>query len=171
MKDLGISPKLAPAFPATNSISASTTGCVKFGMSATLIIAKSGFGPSSLSCFNKSNSRTTKHCTLSKVQAGLFQLVPATQDKVCSKRQVLLGGASLLLAPLLAQQASAEPASVKSADSTAPSFNGFDGVGGVDADYANAEVQQHTDPSLALTLPIMSSSILPACTNAINPCL
>ena len=53
---------------------------------------------------------------------------------------MLLGGASLLLAPLLAQQASAQPTPDSSADSTAPTFNGFDGVGGADADYANAEV-------------------------------
>lgn len=59
---------------------------------------------------------------------------------VCNKRSVLLGGASLLLAPLLSQQASAIPNLVGSVDSTAPSFNGFDGVGGTDADYANAEV-------------------------------
>jgi len=57
----------------------------------------------------------------------------------CTKRRMLLSGASLLLAPLLAQHAVAKP-SLSSTDSAGPSFNGFDGVGGEDADYANAEV-------------------------------
>lgn len=68
----------------------------------------------------------------------------AAPPLVCSKRAILLGGASLLLSPLLSQQASAKPNLLGSADSISPSFNGFDGVGGTDADYANAEVCTHS---------------------------
>ncbi|KAL3160845.1 hypothetical protein ABBQ38_009249 [Trebouxia sp. C0009 RCD-2024] len=66
----------------------------------------------------------------------------AAPPLVCSKRAILLGGASLLLSPLLSQQASAKPNLLGSADSISPSFNGFDGVGGTDADYANAELRE-----------------------------
>ena len=63
--------------------------------------------------------------------------VPIAENKVCSKRQVLLGGASLLMAPLLSHQASAKQTS---ADSKTATFKGFDGLGGSHADYANAQV-------------------------------
>ena len=53
---------------------------------------------------------------------------------------MLLGAASLLLSPLIAQQAAAKQIPSSSTDSAASSFTGFDGVGGADADYANAEV-------------------------------
>lgn len=56
---------------------------------------------------------------------------------LCTKRQMLLGGASLLMTPLLTKHAAAKPSA---GDPSSPSFDGFDGVGGKDIDYANAEV-------------------------------
>lgn len=58
---------------------------------------------------------------------------------LCTKRQMLLGGASLLMTPLLTKHAAAKPSA---GDPSSPSFDGFDGVGGKDIDYANAELQE-----------------------------
>ena len=60
----------------------------------------------------------------------------------CTKREFLMRGASLLVAPLLAQPAFAKSSLRSVTDSGVPSFNGFDGVGGEDVDYANAEVRR-----------------------------
>ena len=88
------------------------------------------------------NLQAPRRETLKCCQASLAKLpskppVPLTDTKVCSKRHVLLGGASLLLAPLLVHQASAKPSSV---DKKTATFKGFDGLGGAYADYANAQV-------------------------------
>ena len=78
-----------------------------------------------------------KCCFASLAKSPSKPSVPVAENNVCSKRQVLLGGASLLLAPLLSHQASAKQSP---ADSTIATFKGFDGLGGSHADYANAQV-------------------------------
>lgn len=60
----------------------------------------------------------------------------------CTKREFLMRGASFLVAPLLAQPAFAKSSLRSVTDNGVPSFNGFDGVGGEDADYANAELRE-----------------------------
>lgn len=67
---------------------------------------------------------------------------PETQSAVAlkSRRQLLLAGASIAFAPRFAQQAQANPIVQGVSDSAATSFNGFDGLGGDDSDYATAEV-------------------------------
>ena len=54
-----------------------------------------------------------------------------------SRRQLLSAAASVLLAPILVQQANARTELHSTLDS---SFKGFDGLGGSDSDYATAEV-------------------------------
>lgn len=66
--------------------------------------------------------------------------VTASQLIHHSKRQLLMGAASILIAPLLARHAEASPALYNITDSVSSALDGFDGVGGSDADYATAEV-------------------------------
>ena len=47
----------------------------------------------------------------------------------------------MFLASLTARQAEAKPAYTSLAENSSPTLNGFDGEGGNDADYANAEVR------------------------------
>ena len=63
-----------------------------------------------------------------------------SQFTQCSKRQLLMGAASIMFAPLLAQQAQASSPLYSITDSFNSALDGFDGVGGSDADYATAEV-------------------------------
>lgn len=93
---------------------------------------------------------TSKQCSASPgpylaTNAAPVRLPPPRDSRLCSKRQMLLSGASLFLAPLLTQPAAAKPVGkLRSVtDNGAPNFNGFDGVGGKDADYANAEVSHN----------------------------
>ena len=112
-------------------------------MATAMTKATPGYGASS-SLPRLTRTKTVFKCySTGKVQAGSVRMAADTEARKCSKRQMLLGGAILLLAPLLAQPASAKAIQVSAADNSAPSFNGFDGVGGADADYANAEVWMH----------------------------
>lgn len=91
---------------------------------------------------------TSKQCSASPgpylaTNAAPVRLAHPRDSRLCSKRQMLLSGASLLLAPLLTQPAAAKPSLCSVPDKGAPTFNGFDGVGGEDADYANAEVSHN----------------------------
>lgn len=66
----------------------------------------------------------------------------AADTQLCTKRQLLLGGASVFLASWTARQAEAKPAYISLAENSSPTLNGFDGEGGSDADYANAELRE-----------------------------
>lgn len=102
-----------------------------------MITATSG---SSINCLQRSKGprrEALKCCFVSLAKSTPKPSVPLAEIQVCSKRQILFGGASLLLAPLLDHQASAKQSS---ADTKTATFKGFDGLGGSHADYANAQV-------------------------------
>lgn len=108
-----------------------------------MIQTSSGLG-TNLQCIKAPRRETLKCCQASLAKLPSKPSVPLTDAKVCSKRHVLLGGASLLLAPLLVHHASAKPSS---ADNKSATFKGFDGLGGAYADYANAQVCHLCDPA------------------------
>ncbi len=89
------------------------------------------------SAFPSASPKPYKASTYKAARGPIAALLDAES---CTKREFLMRGASFLLAPLLAQPAFAEPSLRSVTDTGVPSFNGFDGVGGEDADYANAEV-------------------------------
>ncbi|DBA94720.1 hypothetical protein WJX77_006122 [Trebouxia sp. C0004] len=103
-----------------------------------MLVAKLDAMMSGAACSSKRGSASPKLHKASKAARG-----PALLDvETCTKREFLMSGASFLLAPLLAQPAFAKPSLRSVTDTGVPSFNGFDGVGGEDADYANAELRE-----------------------------
>ena len=102
-----------------------------------MITAFPGSRISSLQRVQAPRREALKFCFASLAKSPSKPSAPLAETQVCSKRQVLLGGTSLLLASFLGHQASAKQSS---ADSKTATFKGFDGLGGSHADYANAQV-------------------------------
>ena len=97
---------------------------------------------------------------LPEVKPGYGKPPPARYTRPAStpssRRQLLLGGATIVLAPLLVQQAHAGPTRSAISDSTPTNFLGFDGLGGSDSDYCTAEVQNQ--PKCAVVTPVRELS-------------
>lgn len=98
-----------------------------------MIVAKSCLGVPGAARHQQVDENRLSHVRLQTRQAS-----PARH--LCTKRQMLLGGVSLFVAPWLAQRAEARSSLWSLSESPSPLLNGFDGEGGNDADYANAEV-------------------------------
>ena len=105
-----------------------------------MLLAKPGARMTDVACSSKRGSASPTPYKGSKAARALNAALLNVES--CTKREFLMSGASFLLAPLLAQPAFAKPSLRSVTDSGVPSFNGFDGVGGEDADYANAEVRR-----------------------------
>lgn len=103
-----------------------------------MLVAKPDPRMNGVACSSNRGSASTKPYKASKAARGPNAALLDVES--CTKREFLMSGASFLLVPLLAQPAFAEPSLRNVTDNGVPSFNGFDGVGGEDADYANAEV-------------------------------
>ncbi len=103
-----------------------------------MLVAKPDPTMNGVACSSTRGSAFPKPYKASKAARG--PIAALLDAESCTKREFLMRGASFLLAPLLAQPAFAEPSLRSVTDNGVPSFNGFDGVGGEDADYANAEV-------------------------------
>ena len=103
-----------------------------------MLVAKPHPRLNGVACSSKRGSASPKLYKVGKATRGPIAALLDVES--CTKREFLMRGAIFLLAPLLAQPAFAEPSLRSITDTGVPSFNGFDGVGGEDADYANAEV-------------------------------
>ena len=121
-----------------------------------MTLTKSSFGPL-IPASQQRHARTARSYLVQSQGANTTTIAIAAELPPCTKRQVLLGIGSMLLAPWLAQKAEAVPINfaspVNATDGSSPSLNGFDGEGGNDADYANAEVMKCADEVLLVRLP------------------
>jgi len=112
--------------------------CERLAVLVKMLVAKADPRMSGVVCSSIRGSASPKPYKASKAARGPIAALLHVES--CTKREILMRGASFLLAPLLAQPAFANPSLRSVTDTGVPSFNGFDGVGGEDADYANAEV-------------------------------